>query len=53
VKSKRTVRNVVAGIIALLIEGKPLKKKKVTDFTKDFFEVLVREDWRKWVEAVK
>ena len=53
VKSKRTVRNVVAGIIALLIEGKPLKKKKDTDFPKDFFEVLVREDWRKWVEAVK
>ena len=52
-KSKRTVRAVVAGIIALLVKGKPIKKKKDTGFPKDFFEVLVREDWRKWVEAVK
>jgi hypothetical protein len=53
VKTKRTVRTVVAGIIALLIQGKPISRKKNSDFPKDFFEVLVREDWRKWVEAVK
>jgi hypothetical protein len=52
-KPKRTVRNVIAGIIALLVKGKPVKKKLKGDFPKDFFEVLVREDWRKWVEAVK
>jgi hypothetical protein len=52
-KPKRTVRTVVAGIIALLVKGKPIKKKKDTGFPKDFFEVLVREDWCKWVEAVK
>jgi hypothetical protein len=52
-KPKRTVRTVVAGIIALLVTGKPIKKKKDSGFPKDFFEVLVREDWRKWVEAVK
>jgi hypothetical protein len=53
VKSKRDVKSVVAGIIALLVKGKPIKTKKNQDFPKDFFEVLVREDWRKWVEAVK
>jgi len=52
VKTKRTVKAVVAGIIAFLTKGKPLKKLR-SDFPKDFFEVLVREDWRKWVEAVK
>jgi hypothetical protein len=53
VRSKRNVKSVLAGIIALLVKGKPIKKKKNDDFPKDFFEVLVREDWRKWVEAVK
>jgi hypothetical protein len=52
-KPKRTVRTIVAGIIALLVKGKPLKKKKETGFPKDFSEVLVREDWRKWVEVGK
>jgi hypothetical protein len=52
VKPKRTVKAVVARIIAFLIKGKPLKKLK-SGFPKDFFEVLVREDWRKWVDAVK
>jgi hypothetical protein len=55
VKSKRNVKSILAGIIALLVQGKPIKKKKKEEsgFPKDFFEVLVREDWRKWVEAVK
>jgi hypothetical protein len=53
VRSKRNVKSVLAGIIALFVKGKPIKKKKDSDFPKDFFEVLVREDWRKWVEAVK
>ncbi len=30
-----------------------VKKKEETGFPKDFFEVLVKEDWRKWVEAVQ
>jgi hypothetical protein len=49
VKSKRDVKSVVAGIIAFLVKGKPIKKKNHSDFPKDFFEVLVQEDWRKWV----
>jgi hypothetical protein len=36
-KSKRDVKSIIAGIIALLIKGKPIKKKKQTDFPKDFF----------------
>jgi predicted alpha/beta hydrolase len=47
------VKSVLTAIIALLVKGKPIKKKKDSGFPKDFFEVLVREDWRKWVEAVK
>jgi hypothetical protein len=31
----------------------PIKKKNDSGFPKDFFEVLVREDWRKWGEAAK
>ena len=53
VKQKRDVKSVVAGIIALLIKGKSLKRKEDNGFPKDFFEVLVRDDWRKWVEAIK
>jgi hypothetical protein len=30
-----------------------LAPKDINDLPKDFFEVLVRSDWRKWVEAVK
>jgi hypothetical protein len=37
VKSKRNVKSVVAGIIALLVKGKPIKKKKDSGFPKDFF----------------
>jgi hypothetical protein len=53
VKKKRGVRTIVAGIIAMLVKGKPIKKKKHNVFPKDFFEVLVKEDWRKGAEAVK
>jgi hypothetical protein len=44
IKSKRDVKSVVAGIMALLVKGKPIKTKKNQNFPKDFFEVLVRED---------
>jgi hypothetical protein len=37
VKSKRNVKSVIAGIIALLVKGKPIKKKKDSGFPKDFF----------------
>jgi hypothetical protein len=37
VKTKRTVRTVLASIIALLIQGKPIARKKNNDFPKDFF----------------
>ncbi len=39
----------------MLIEGNKVAfaPKDIHDWPKDFFEVLVRSDWRKWVEAVK
>ena len=39
----------------MLIEGDKVAfaPKDINDWPKDFFEVLVRSDWRKWVEAVK
>ena len=42
-------------IVAMLIEGDKVAfaPKDINDWPKDFFEVLVRSDWRKWVEAVK
>jgi hypothetical protein len=47
VKSKSNMKSVTtAGIIALLVK-EPIKKKNDSGFPKDFFEVLVREDWRK------
>ena len=44
-----------ARILAFLIEGstiayEPLDKSR---WPKDFFQLLVKKDWRKWVEAVK
>ncbi len=44
-----------ATIVAMLIEGDKVAfaPKDINDWPKDFFEVLVRSDWRKWVEAVK
>ncbi len=42
-------------IVAMLIEGNKVAfaPKDVNDWPKDFFEVLVGADWRKWVKAVK
>ena len=42
-------------IVAMLREGDKVAfaPKDINDWPKDFFEVLVRSDWRKWVEAVK
>ena len=39
----------------MLIEGDKVAfaPKDINDWPKDFFEVLIRSDWRKWVEAVK
>ncbi len=44
-----------ASVVAMLIEGDKVAfaPKDINDWPKDFFEVLVRSDWRKWVEAVK
>jgi hypothetical protein len=45
-----------ASVVAMLIEGDKVAfapNKDINDWPKDFFEVLVRSDWRKWVEAVK
>ncbi len=41
-------------IVAMLIEGNKVAfaPKDKDDWPKDFFEVLVRSDWRKWVEDV-
>ena len=42
-------------IVMLLVEGNKLTfvPKHEEAWPKDFFEILVRSDWRKWVEAVK
>ncbi len=39
----------------MLVEGDKVAfaPKDINDWPKDFFEVLVRSDWCKWVEAVK
>lgn len=44
-----------AMIIVMLIEGEKMALgiKDSDKVPKDFFEVLVRSDWRKWVEAIK
>ncbi len=44
-----------ASVVAMLIEGDKVAfaPKDINDWPKDFFEVLVRSNWRKWVEAVK
>ena len=44
-----------ASVVAMLIEGDKVAfaPKDINDWPKDFFEVLVQSDWRKWVEAVK
>jgi len=45
----------VANIIVMLVEGEQVafKAKDKGVFPKNFFELLVKSDWRKWVEAVK
>jgi hypothetical protein len=42
-------------IVMMLVEGNKLMfvPKHEEAWPKDFFEILVRSDWRKWVEAVK
>jgi hypothetical protein len=42
-------------IIIFLIEGNQVafQNKDNDDWPKDFFKLLVKADWRKWVEAVK
>ena len=39
----------------MLIEGETTRIKAADkgDWPRDFFEALVKVDWRKWVEAVK
>ena len=48
---KRTIAN----IIVLLVEGEQIafEAKDKNEFPKNFFELLVKSDWRKWVECVK
>ena len=42
-------------IVLMLVEGNKLMvvPKHEEAWPRDFFEVLVRSDWRKWIEAVK
>ncbi len=42
-------------VVLMLVEGNKLMfvPKHEEAWPKDFFEVLVRSDWRKWIEAVK
>jgi hypothetical protein len=52
---KRSLDSVVSNIIVMLVEGEQVafESKEKTDWPKNFFEVLVRKDWRSWVQAVK
>jgi hypothetical protein len=54
-KEKFTSDSAVAAIVALLVEGDVVKFTPIDEkeWPKTFFEVLVRSDWRRWVEAVK
>ena len=54
-RRKAKARNLVNHIVAYLIEGTTMafQPKNDKDWPKNFFEALVRADWRKWVEAVK
>jgi hypothetical protein len=54
-RRKSKARDLVNHIVAYLVEGEAVsfKPKNENDWPKDFFEALVRSDWRKWVEAVK
>ena len=48
---KRTIAN----IIVLLVEGEQVafESREKHNYPKNFFELLVKADWRQWVEAVK
>ena len=52
---KKDLDSVVSNIIVMLVEGEQVafESKEKTDWPKNFFEVLVRKDWRSWVQAVK
>ncbi len=54
-KAKFTTARAVAAIVALLVEGDKVSMSRVDEenLPKNFFEALVRSDWRRWVEAVK
>ena len=48
-------KRAVSNIIALLVEGEKVafELKDKHKYPKNFFELLVKADWRLWVEAVK
>ena len=52
---KKDLDSVVSNIIVMLVEGEQVafESKEKTNWPKNFFEVLVRKDWRSWVQAVK
>ena len=52
---EQDLEGVVSNIIVMLVEGAQIafESKEKTNWPKDFFEVLVRKDWRSWVQAVK
>ena len=54
-KEKFTTETIIAKIVALLVEGDkvPAAPEDESTMPRNFFEVLVRSDWRLWVEAVK
>jgi hypothetical protein len=45
----------VASIIVLLVEGEHVafQSREKSEMPKNFFEAMVRKEWRRWVEAVK
>ena len=48
-------RTTVSKIIVLLVEGEQVafEHQDKNNFPKNFFELLVKHDWRKWVASVK
>ena len=48
-------KSAVSNIIVLLVEGEQVafEHQDKNNFPKNFFELLVKHDWRKWVASVK
>ena len=55
VKVEKKKMKAPAILAVMLVEGEASRVKTADkdDWSRDFFEALVKVDWRKWVEAVK